>query len=197
MVIEIMGISLIIFCIETIIFATIYEKQEKKKIQNMSEEDYKKKWDEYVNLVNDVIKEKNYERDKLNNDWIQTFDKCIHLLADNGYLLNRMFNDFDIAACLIYSLTYDKNTDENILFSFECAKRIFSEPKEYIRDMGYGYKLDLIAIETFKKVDICLPDEIITSEVLTTIIRAYFMQNTENGIIQLSDFLHILYLKCK
>ena len=163
----------------------------------MEKEDYEKKWMQYVDLVNEMLDEKKYERNKLNTDWIQTFNQVIYAIATNQYLLRRMFNDFDIAACLVYSLTWDSNNDEDILFAFDCAKKVISEPKEYIRDLGYGYKLELKVENILQKVNMHIPDETITTESLISIIRTYLTQKTESGIIQLSDFLHILYLKCK
>ena len=196
-VILIIPVFLLVLMIATMIAELYKVKKEKRKFQNMTEEDYEKKWKQYVDLVNETIDEENYDRNKLNVGWIQRFNNIIYALAGDEYLLRRKFDDFDIASSLIYSLTWDNNTDENILFAFYCAKKIISEPKEYIRDLGFGYKLELKEESVFQKVNICIPDETITAEALISIIRTYLMQKTETGIVQLSDFLHILYLKCK
>ena len=193
--------GIIAFCLLVCIIALLItslqkEKQEKQKLQTMDKEYYEKKWALYLNLVNEVIDEKNFERNKLDADWIQTFNQVINAIATNQYLLRRKFNDFDIAACLIYSLTLNNDTDENILLAFDCVKRVINEPKEYIRDLGYGYKLELEVEKTYLKVNITIPDDVISPEALTAIIRTYLMQKTANGILQLSDFLNILYLKC-
>lgn len=193
---EIIAFCLLVCMIVLLITSLQKEKKEKQKLQTMGKEDYKKKWELYLNLVNEVIDEKDYARNKLNEDWIQTFNQVINAIATNQYLLRRKFNDFDIAACLVYSLTLDNDTDENILLAFDCAKRLINEPKEYIRDLGYGYKLELEVEKTFSKVNITIPDDVISPEALTSIIRAYLIQKTDSGILQLSDFLHILYLKC-
>lgn len=194
---EIMAGGLALLFFATIIISLHKEKKEKQQFQSRDKEEYEKKWMQYVDLVNEMIDERKYGLNKLNTGWIQTFDQIIYAVAANQYLLKRKFNDFDIAACLIYSLTWDNNTDEDILFAFECAKKVIIEPKEYIRDVGYGYKLELEVENIFQKVNIDLPNEIITVEALISIIRTYLIQKTESGIIQLSDFLHILYLKCK
>lgn len=194
---EIIAVFMVVLIIAMIITVLYKEKKEKRKFQSMTEEDYKKKWKQYVDLVNETIDEENYDRNKLSVGWIQRFNQIIYAIAGNEYLLNRKFDDFDIASSLIYSLTWDNNTDENILFAFYCAKKIISEPKEYIRDLGFGYKLELEEESIFQKVNICIPNETITSEALISTIRTYLMQKTETGIVQLSDFLHILYLKCK
>lgn len=191
--------GIIAFCFIVCMFVLlitvrIKEKKEKQKLQAMGKEDYEKKWAQYLDLVNEVINEKGYERNKLNKDWIMTFNKVINVIATNQ--LRRSFNDFDIAACLVYALTLDNDTDENILLAFDCVKKIINEPKEYIRDLGYGYKLELEVEETLSKVNITIPDDVITSEAITAIIRAYLIQKTDRGILQLSDFLRILYLKC-
>lgn len=196
-IVEIIATCLVALMIAIVIIALYQEKKEKQKFQSMDKEDYEKKWMQYVDLVNEMLDEKKYERNKLNTEWIQTFNQVIYAVTTNQYLLRRKFNDFDIAACLVYSLTLDNSTDENILFAFDCAKKVISEPKEYIRYLGYGYNLELKVENIFQKVNIYIPDKTITTEALISIIRTYLMQKTESGLIQLSDFLHILYLKCK
>ena len=196
-VIAIIPIFLLVLMIATMIAELYKVKKEKRKFQSMTEEDYEKQWNQYVDLVNETIEEENYDRNKLNVGWIQRFNNIIYAFAGDEYLLRRKFNDFDIASSLIYSLTWDNNTDENILFAFYCAKKIISEPKEYIRNLGFGYNLELEEESVFQKVNICIPDETITAEALISIIRTYLMQKTETGIVQLSDFLYILYLNCK
>lgn len=193
----IIGSCLMVFLIGIIIIFSLEEKKEKQNFFSMGKEDYEKKWIQYVDLVNEMINKKRFDRNNLDTNWIQTFHQIIYAIGTNRYLLRRNFNDFDIAACLVYSLTLDNPTDENILFAFDCAKRIISEPKEYIRDLGYGYKLELKVKNTFPKVNICIPNLTITAEALTSIIRTYLRQKKGNEIVQLSDFLHILYLKCK
>lgn len=179
------------------VIASREEKKEKQKFQSMNEEDCEKKWMQYFDLVNEMSRKEKYGRKQLNTDWVQIFNQIIYVISSNRYLLRRKLNDFDIASCLVYSLTWNNNTDENILFAFDCAKKVISEPKEYIRELGYGYKLELEVENIFQKVNIDIPDETITTEILISIIRTYLMQKTERGIVQLSDFLHILYLKCK
>lgn len=196
-IVVIIGTCLLALMIATIIISLRQEKKEKQKFQSMNKEDYEKKWMQYVDLVNELLDEKKYERNNLNTDWIQTFNQVIYAVATNQYLLRRKFNDFDIAACLVYSLTWDSNNDEDILLAFDCAKKVISEPKEYIRDLGYGYKLELKVENILQKVNMYIPDETITTKAIISIIRTYLTQKTEIGIIQLSDFLHILYLKCK
>ena len=196
-VIEIICICLVGYTIIFMITHLQKMKKEKQQLQAMGKEDYEKKWVQYLDLVNEVIDEKKYERNKQNTYWILTFNQAITAIATNQYLLKRKFNDFDIAACLIYSLTLDNDTDENISLAFDCAKKLINEPKEYIRNLGFGYKLELEVEKTFTKVNITIPDDAITPKALIEIIRAYLIQKTEKGILQLSDFLHILYLKYK
>ena len=193
-VVEIMVACVLLLMIVILYTMSCKEKKEKQKFQNASEDDYKRKWMQYVDLVNETINEENYERNKLNTNWIQIFNQVMYEVSTNMYLLRRMFYDFDFAACLVYSLTWDNTTDENILFAFDCAKKIIGKPKEYTRDIGYGYKLELKTENIFQEVSINIPDGTITAEALVSIIRAYLMQKTENRITQLSDFLHILYL---
>ena len=188
---------LLVLMIATIILLSLRDVIEKQKFQNMTEEDYEEEWKQYVDFVNETIKEESYERNKLSTNWIKKFNQIVYTVATNQYLLRRKLNDFDIAACLIYSLTGEKNTDENILFAFNCAKKVISEPKEYFRVVKMSYNFELLEEKKFQKVNISIPDETITTEALISIIRTYLMQETEDGIVQLSDFLHILYLKCQ
>ena len=192
----IMGFLLVLM-IATIILLSLRDVIEKQKFQNMTEEDYEEEWKQYVDFVNETIKEESYERNKLSTNWIKKFNQIVYTVATNQYLLRRKLNDFDIAACLIYSLAGEKNTDENILFAFNCAKKVISEPKEYFRVVKMSYNFELLEEKKFQKVNISIPDETITTEALISIIRTYLMQETEDGIVQLSDFLHILYLKCQ
>ncbi len=199
---EIIAEAFIIFLgmlmIAIFIFFLYEEKKEKlQRFQEMTELGFERKWKNYIDLVNETVDEEKYECNKLNVSWIQRFDQIIYNISTNQHLLRRKLNDFDIAACLIFALTWDNQEDENILFAFDCAKKVVITPKEYIRNLGYGYKLELEVTNTFQSVNIYLPDETITSTALVSILRAYLMQKTDIGILQLSDFLHILYLKCK
>ena len=185
----------LLFIMFTIAIIYFYkDKKARQKIQNMEKLDYEKKWELYVKLVEEIISAKKYERNNLYNDWIQVFNELIYSVATNSHLMRRKFNDFDIAACLLYSLTWTSDTDENILMAFDCVKHLIDEPKEYIRYLGYGNELELEVDKTFEKVNLLVPNEIITAEVIVSIIRTYLTQKTVNGILQLSDFLHILYL---
>ncbi len=199
--VDIFAVCLLLLVIAMSIASFCKIQKEKQKFQSMTEEDYKKKWEQYICLINETIDEDNYEWNELNAGWFQKFNDIMYALACFSSSLNslqRKFNDFDIASCLIYSLTWDNNTDENILFAFHCAKKIISAPKEYIRDIGFsGYKLELKEYRTFPSVSIDIPDEAITPQALISTLRTYLMRKSEYGIIQLSDYLHILYLNCK
>ena len=148
-----------------------------------------------MNLVDEVIEEKKYDRDKLNKDWILVFDQCIYNLPDIAkYSNQRKFSDFDVATSLMYSLTWDNITDENILFAFDCVKRIINEPKEYLVYSMHNHVDEMEVANKFETLNINIPDESITSEALTLIIKTYLTQNTYRGISKFSDFLRILYL---
>lgn len=193
-VVESIAVCLLFIMFITAIIFFCKDKKARQKVQNMEKLDYEKKWELYVKLVDEMISAKKYERNNLDNDWIEVFNELIDSVATNPYLLRRKFNDFDIAACLLYSLTWTSDTDENILMAFDCAKHLIDEPKEYFRHLGYGNELELEVEKTFEKVNLHIPNEIITDEVIVSIIRTYLTQKTVNGILQLSDFLHILYL---
>ncbi len=191
-------ISLGILMLAILLFFVYEEKKEQLEFRRVHVEGgFKTKWKKYIDLVNETIDEEKYEHDGLDTFWIQRFDQIIYDISTNQHLLRRKLNDFDIAACLIFSLAWDNQEDKNILFAFDCAKKVVIAPKEYLRDFGYGYKLDLEVLNTSQSVNIHIPDENITATALISILRAYLMQKTDIGILQLSDFLHILYLKCK
>lgn len=196
-IVEIIICCLALLLIILLIVSSLKEKKEKLEFEKENKEYYEKKWKKYIDLVDKMANEKMYNKDNLDKDWILIFNEILYDVATNQYLFRRMFNDFDIASCLIYSLTLNNDTDENILFAFECAKKIISEPKEYTINLGYGYKLELKEENSFEKLDVCVPDEIITSKAIVEIIHTYIMQKTEDGVVKLSDFLYILYLRCK
>ena len=83
------------------------------------------------------------------------------------------------------------------MFAFYCAKKVIMHPNEYIRSISLGGKLELEISKSLESVNIDFPNRTITYKSIASIIKAYLSQNTDVGIVQLSDFLHVLYLKSK
>ena len=190
-------VALLVLIMLTILLVVCYKDQKaEKKLQSMEKEDYEKVWKKYVDLVEKTCQEQSYDRSKLNCNWVERFNELIYSIAADRNILRRKFSDFDIAASLIYSLTWEDEDNGNLIFSLECVKHLLSSPNIYSRYLGYGNELELEVESTLRKVDFNFYDENITLNALSSIIEVYLTQKTTYGIVLLSDFLYILYLKC-
>lgn len=176
------------------IWSICKDKKERKALQNMTPLDMKEKWKEYVDIVNSTL-QKQKEPKTLDDSWIEIFHSLMHSIADNSYYIRRNLNDFDIASFLIYSLTWNHKEKEDILFAFECAKKIMSNPKVYIRHINLGGELSLEVEGTISEIITNPFDEIMTEEVVISIIERYLNQRSSSKVVQLSDFLYTLYKK--
>lgn len=165
------------------------ERKEKRELKNMTKADMQETWKEYVNVVNTTVQKQN-----LDDSWIETFHNLIYSVAGNSYYLKRMLNDFDIAAVLIYSLTWEQKKDEDIRLAFECAKKVMRHPKEYIRHIGFGGKMELEVEEPLWETKENPFDEEISEEMVISMIRRYLKRKSVRGVVQLSDFLYTLYI---
>lgn len=170
------------------------EKKEKESLKNMTRWDMKEKWKKYVSIVN-VTLQKQEKSKELDDAWIEHFQYLMQNVAGNTYYINRVFNDFDIASFLIYSLTFEHREKEDILFAFECAKPLMKNPKEYTRRLNLGGEVSLQEKDTILEVKKDPFDEKITEEMAITMIERYLQENSADAIVQLSDFLSMLYRK--
>lgn len=177
-----------------VIWSTCKEKKEKKALQNMTPLDMKEKWKKYVDIVNSTLQ--NQKKTKILDDsWIEIFHSLMHSIADNSYYIRRKLNDFDIASFLIYSLTWNQSEKEDILFAFECAKKIMSNPKVYRRHVNLGGELSLEVEGTIPEIKTNPFDEKMTEEMIISIIKRYLNRRSNSAVVQLSDFLYTLYKK--
>lgn len=186
-----------LLCCAFLIFAicTICkDRKERKALQNMTPLDMKEKWKEYVNIVNSTL-QKQKEPKTLDDSWIEIFHSLMHSIAGNSYYIKRKLNDFDIASFLIYSLTWNHKEKDDILFAFECAKKVMSNPKVYIRHINLGGELSLEVEGTISEIKSNSFDEKITEEMTISIIERYLNQRSSSKVVQLSDFLYTLYKK--
>lgn len=174
------------------LYQSEYVKEEKKR-KNWETKDYVQKYQVYVDLVHETAKKINYNFQKLDKEWILTFDNCLRITAR----LKRTFNNFDISACLIYTFLLCESSMEEMTFIFECVKELMTNPKDYKIDYSLGGDIELKLEKTYESVQINLPDDEISIEALINIFKAYFIPQDNNAVLQLSDFLHILYLRCK
>lgn len=174
------------------LYQSEYEKEEKKR-KNWETKDYIQKYQPYLDLINAKAKELNYTIQILDKYWLPTFNNCIRIIAHG----KRTLNNFDIAACLIYTFLLWESSKEEMFFVFECVKELMANPKDYSLDYLIGGELILKPKETYESVQINLPNNEISVEALINIFKAYFIPQDRNGALQLSDFLHILYLRYK
>lgn len=189
-IIYLLGGVFIIF----VIWSFCKEKREKNVLQNMTQLDMKEKWKKYVDIVNSTLQ--NQKKTKvLDDSWIEIFHSLMHSIADNSYYIRRKLNDFDIASFLIYSLTWNQSEKEDILFAFECAKKIMSNPKVYRRHVNLGGELSLEVEGTIPEIKANPFDEKMTEEMIISIIERYLNSRSNSAVVQLSDFLYTLYKK--
>ncbi len=172
----------------------IESKKEEKKRKEWTIEEYIQKHYSYVFLVNECSQEEHYTVQTSKEKWIKNFDQCIYALI--GERFNSKLNDFDIAACFIYAFLLCHCSDEELVFVFECAKRIIKDPKSYAVTYLLSGEFQLEERKSFEG-NICIPDKQISKEAILAILRAYFLPVNSTGISQLSDFLHVLFLRSK
>lgn len=189
-IIYLLGGVFIIF----VIWSLCKEKKEKNVLQNMTQLDMKEKWKKYVDIVNSTLQNQNKTK-ILDDSWIEIFHYLMHHIATNSYYIRRKLNDFDIASFLIYSLTWKHREKEDILFAFECAKKIMSNPKVYYRHVNLGGELSLEVEGPIPEIENNPFNENIPEEKIISIIKRYLNQKSYSAIVQLSDFLYTLYKK--
>ena len=190
-------VALLIFFILIVGSFFIYQiesKKEEKKRKEWTVDEYIQKHYSYVFLVNECSQEEHYTVQTSKEKWIKNFDQCIYALI--GERFNSKLNDFDIAACFIYAFLLCHCSDEELVFVFECAKRIIKDPKSYAVTYLLSGEFQLEERKSFKG-NICVPDKQISKEAILAILRAYFLPVNSTGILQLADFLHVLFLRSK
>lgn len=127
----------------------------------------------------------------LPEDWLILFDKALPKIAEKCIDSHTRFNNFSIAACLMYALTSERLDSMQVRFAFECTKLFISEPQVYEAFFGWSGTLHIKKIpSSFKKVGIYAFQPYTNSEEVLTLFKAYLPQ----GIYSLSTFLLYLYL---
>ena len=167
-------------------------KKEEEKRNLWTSGDYFQKHYSYILLVKELSQEEHYTVKSFQEDWVKNFDKCIYEVIGNRF--QSKLNDFDIAACFIYAFLLCHCSDEELAFVFKCAKRIIQNPKSYKVTYSLGGEFQLEERKSFKGC-IFAPDKEISIEAILAILRAYFLPVNSTGISQLSDFLHVLFLR--
>ncbi|MCI9178306.1 MAG: hypothetical protein HFJ28_07195 [Clostridia bacterium] len=167
------------------------DKKTKNALENRKPEDYMKKHLQYVDFVHTKANKEDFCLQIADEKWVPTFDNCICSYAPG----HRTLSNFDIAACLIYAFLLEECSNEELVFIFKCVKTLISTPKTYNVKYLLGEEIVLEFKESNEAVFVNLPDEQISMEGLLSIFKAYFIPQDANGVSQLSDFLHILYLR--
>lgn len=187
-----LAILLCVLMLVVLFWSTWKERKEKRELQNMTRLDMKEEWKGYVNIVNTTFQKQN-----LDESWIETFHNLMYSIAGNSYYLRRKLNDFDIAAVLIYSLAWEQKKDEDIRIAFECAKKVMQHPKVYIRHISLGGKMELEVEGSLLETKENPFDEEISEEMVHSMIKRYLKMKSARGVLQLSDFLYTLYITSK
>ena len=167
------------------------DKMAKAKMESLTIEEYKHIYKKYFYMVNRVDKTEFAGAEKLSDNWLKQFHKILYDAAIE--CRRRKFNDFDIASCLIHILVHETG---NVIFAFECAKPLISEPSIYSAYEGNGGEIKFDVEFTYSRKNIPYPDSKINSEALETIIRPLYNQQTTAGLFRLSDFLQNIYFSC-
>lgn len=188
---------IVLFIYFLFLFGSIFiynreSKKEEEKRNLWTYGDYFQKHYSYILLVKELSQEEHYTLKSFQEDWVKNFDKCIYEVIGNRF--QSKLNDFDIAACFIYAFLLCHCSDEELAFVFKCAKRIIQNPKSYKVTYSLGGEFQLEERKSFKGC-IFAPDKEISIEAILAILRAYFLPVNSTGISQLSDFLHILFLR--
>lgn len=182
----------LLFLLGSLYIHRIESKKEEEKRKLWTSGDYFQKHYSYILLVKELSQEENYTVKSFQEDWVKNFDKCIYEVIGNRF--QSKLNDFDIAACFIYAFLLCHCSDEELAFVFKCAKRIIQNPKSYKVTYSLGGEFQLEERKSFKGC-IFAPDKEISIEAILAILRAYFLPVNSTGISQLSDFLHVLFLR--
>lgn len=169
----------------------IQDKRAKAKMENLTIDEYRQMYKKYFDVVNRVDKTKFSGAEKLSDNWLKQFHKILYDAAIE--CRRRKFNDFDIASCLIHILVHET---DNVIFAFECAKPLLTEPSIYSAYEGDGGEIKFDIEFTYSRKNIPYPDSKINSEALETIIRPLYNQQTTAGLFRLSDFLQNIYFSC-
>lgn len=177
--------------IYVIIWWRSQDKKAKAKMESLTVEEYTQIYKKYYDMVNRVDKTKYDGAEKLSDDWLKQFHKILYDAAIE--CRRRKFNDFDIASCLIHILVHET---DNVIFAFECAKPLLTEPSIYSAYEGDGGEIKFDIEFTYSRKNIPYPDSKINSEALETIIRPLYNQQTTAGLFRLSDFLQNIYFSC-
>lgn len=172
--------------------AIIDQEKEAKELANMTPEKIKEKWQEYVNLVNEMAKEEKFNLNQVSKDWYLTFDDVMNMQC--RIITDRKFNDFDIASCLFYSLNIGSHfSSSTIRFAFSCLPEIISSPKEYTRDVGLAGKISLEVANFLPRVDQENLKKNLTSHYNISTIKSYLSNAITDEENFLQDFAHFLY----
>lgn len=195
-----------IFLIVSILFYICYSyhklrkyNETARKLKERKLSDYLEKYQYYVNLVCEISSRKEYNSITLEEDWCKLFDTSLIELA-TFYQSNVYFDDFDVAACLLYTL-YEKGNGGNLsAFLFDCISPIISEPKIY--DIKFILSGELILEEqeeSYKRTDLSIPSPDLSKDTVILLIETYLsITSCAHSLSKLSNFLNILYVKsCK
>ncbi len=175
----------------------IEEKIEMKRLKNTTTYDLLKKYADYVNIVIDCAEETG-NKDLLYNseEWIEKFDYYIYMLS--RIVRRRKFNDFDVAACLVCAIITSCNRNhKNAVFAFNCARKIISKPKTYIRHVNLVDVITLEADETLDEIKEA-PSSEYDDNAKMSITHIEILPNEidENALIALSKGLNSYYDRC-
>ena len=180
-------------------------QEEKQKMDSLTLEDFQKMYGEYSNLVEEQIRLQNYNREFIDEKWLEKYHKLFYMTSR---MLDRTkFTDFHIAACMIFALVSKDDSLSHMHFVYDCIASLISSPRVYLRRYGYAGMITLEVEETFLGTDIECLEQIVSTDEICKIIKdlyvhshreySHVIDNEEYPIIELADFLKRLYDRCR
>ncbi|MCI9178305.1 MAG: hypothetical protein HFJ28_07190 [Clostridia bacterium] len=182
-------------CLSAYMLWTAYkeEREEEQNAKNLTQADYENAYQDYVDIVKNILQKEEYQEITLKKDWILKF---ADYFLDISELRKNCFTDFEIAACLMFAVTPIFYGTIHIRFAFECAKELIGNPSSYEIIHLDSYRLQIAEKESSSIIDFSIPDPKLSSEATLSLLGTYLsLRSNIYSILPLADFLRILYIR--
>lgn len=199
------GVISTLICVFIMVFPIYYseykDEKAKKRLRQRTLFDYQKKYQPYVDLVQNVLAKPEYKTIDLDETWLKNFDLHIQSLAQICKSSQIDFTDFDVASCLMCALmTVFPCAEKRIYsFAFECAQTLISEPKAYEVSLLLGDEVVLETIYHYPKVELSALSSTYGITWLIATLESCFCPKSlrhSSTLIFVSDFFNMLYWQC-
>lgn len=169
---------------------------EKQRLESLTLEDFQKMYVEYADIVEEQIRIKNYDRELINQKWLEDYHKLFY--SASRMLDGTAFTDFHIAACMIFALVSKDDSLSHIRFVYDCITNLIYSPRVYHRSFGYAGMITLEVETRYLGADFENLEEYISADEICKIIKeVYIHNNDDDALIELANFLGRLYKRCR